>query len=232
MPTQGRFELCPNIDNVNAGVSVRMYDCAGLLSATTDAPHLVAWPKPKVTAQHPIDDYQDVWTGVGSLTDLWDNWNDAAGNDGDTTYNWTNTTSKQQVGHGQTAATLGIDADTIIRSWQAAARGPVANIVHRTVAGGTKFNGSLYTSLSNLLGLANPSTAYLGVLAVVIRSSGSWAIADVDAIRFGLQTGAADHDYEWRATSIMLQWLTYATTLPLTTTPTLPAGGFVQTGMF
>jgi len=235
MPTDTEntyFELCPDIDDVNAAISVRMYDCAGLLGATTDAPHLVAWPKPKVTAQHPIDDYADVWTGVGSLTDLYKNWDDAAGNDGDTTYNWTNTTDKQQVGHGQTAATIGIDADTIIRSYFVATEGPVANIVHRTASGGTKWAGYLYTGLSALVSLVNPGTTYLGVNTAITRSSGSWAIADVDAIRFGLQTAAADHDYEWRATSIMLQWLTYLTTLPLTTTPTLPAGGFVQTGMF
>jgi hypothetical protein len=226
------LQLCPNIDNVDADISVRMYDCVGMQGNAAGAPHLTAWPKAKVTAQHPIDEYADVWTGVGSLTDLWDNWNDAAGNDGDTTYNWTNTTDKQQVGHGQTAATLGIDADTVLTAYDVATRGPVANLVHRTVAGGTKFLASLYTSFSALATVSNPGTTYFGQIESIIRSSGSWAIADVDSIRFGLQTAATDHDYEWRATSIMLQWCTYLTTLPLTTTPTLPAGGFVQTGMF
>jgi hypothetical protein len=199
------------------------------------APHLTAWPKAKVTAQHPIDDYADNWTGVGDLSDLYKNWDDAAGNDGDTTYNWTNTTDKQQVGHGETAATIGIDADTIIRSYQAAARGPVANIVHKTSGAGTKWDGYTYFALATSVALPAPGTSYIGALHVLTRSSGSWAIADVDAIRFGLQTGpagGAGHDMKWHATSIMLQWLTYLTTLPLTTTPTLPAGGFVQTGMF
>ena len=226
------LQLCPNIDNVDADISVRMYDCVGMQGNAAGAPHLTAWPLAKVTAQHPIDEYADVWTGVGSLTDLWDNWNDAAGNDGDTTYNWTNTTNKQQVGLGETAATLSISGETVFTAYGAATRGPVANLVHRTVAGGTKFVASLYTSLSALVGISNPGTTYFGQIESIIRSSGSWAIADVDSIRFGLQTAATDHDYEWRATSIMLQWCTYLTTLPLTTTPTLPAGGFVQTGMF
>ena len=216
---------CPNIDNVNAGISVRMTDCVGLKSLlSADAPHLVHWPIGKVTRQTPINDSvgQDQWTGYPEATDQYKNWWDAAGNDGDSSYNKATTTSLQQGSGGASAATLGISGDTVILSTGGFGVGPVGNLVHRTVSGvGSKYSVAFYAGSANDQTLNDPGTSYIGVSVPLVRSSGSWTISDVDGISFGLKTLSSSHDKEERCTMEMLQWVTYSDVLPLTTTPSL-----------
>ena len=229
VPASNYLLFCPNIDNVNAGISVRMTDCVGLGSTSSaDAPHLVHWPIGKVAGQHPISDEVgwDEWTGYPDTTNAYTNWDDGAGNDGDTSYNSATTIGLQQRGLGQSAATLGISGDTVIAAESAAGQGPVANLVDRTVSGvGSKYAVNFICDLTASVGLADPGTTYAAKWVPMTRSSGSWTIADVDAVHFGLETGASSHDKEERCTMIQVHWCTYSATLPLTTTPSLPPTG-------
>jgi hypothetical protein len=219
------YFLCPAYSN--AGIDVYMDDLAGFRgTAAADAPHLTHFPKAQVHRQLAIGNsatYNE-WTGVGDLTDKWKNWDDAAGNDGDTTYNWTNTTSKRQASTGQSAATVGITGHTVLYQYDDGYIGPALNVVHKCAGAGTKYNGAGLNSLGTVINeLSGPgAVAYEGAMARMRRTAGTnWTVADLANLEFGCQTPAADHNKEWRVSLCMVQWPTYASTLPLTTTPNL-----------
>jgi len=218
----------------NAAITVYLDDVARDFSTSSgDAPHLVDWPDPEIHRQLAIGETtaDSWWKDAAKNNAEYTEWDDAAGNDGDATYNWQDAsagTNKYQRSDGQTEATVGIDTHTVIQSYQIGElnTAPVINIVHRN-ASGTKFGGMVAHSLGPDRGIATPGASYTGAAALLNRSSGSWSISDLTTIEFGcgIPTGA-EHDMAWRVSMCMLQWLTYVDVYNHEdfTTPSLPGG--------
>ena len=211
---------------VDVGVDLRLDDIAGLSSTSSaDAPHLAAVPVVTVDAQHPASDVgaQQDWAGVPVNPSSYANWDDATGNDGDTSYAAVGPSygTYHQDSLMESLATLGWDASATILQY-AAGVGPVASYVHKTAS--TKFNGSAICDLATTVSLTKPGAAYEGGLQRLTRSGGgSWARADVDALHAGAQLDADGDDAEWRITSFMLQWcICNNVYLPLTPPPMIP----------
>jgi len=206
------FYACPAV--ANAAIYVTLDDVAGLRStASADAPHLKDWPKPEVHRQLAIGDTaEEDWTGYPDTTDKYKNWGitlDSAGPDNDTSYNrnastWAN---KHLASDGQTEATVGIDAHTVIQGVDEA--GPVCNIVYRDEGDGTKWAGAYYNSLGTAGALAQPGTTYIGAAGLFFQSGG-WVITDLTDLNFGCQVpNGASHNLTWRVTLCLMQWLVY-----------------------
>jgi hypothetical protein len=230
-PDSPNIRLAPGLGGVDSGINVTFDDAVLLFSfSAADAPHLTAWPKAEVHRQLAIGDTAtDAWGKAGDALGTGDfgEWDDAAGNDGDTSFNWADNTSLAQKSDGQTAATVGITGHTVITAGSTDIA-PIMQIVHRIQAdGGSKFSGFVQNSLGPSNAVGEPGGTYEGDTFAMQRSSGSWTVADLAAIEFGLGTGASGHDEEWRATLCMLQWCTYDSTLPLTKLPERVTGQII-----
>jgi len=217
--TVGTYGVAPN-------VALRIDDAVGLFSTSAaDAPHLAAWPIAKVDAQHPISDTATHEWGVsGSFVGTYyDFWDDATGNDGDTTYLYSAQSAKTQTSNMESLATLGWNANATV--FESATKiGPVLSCVHRTV-GGTKFEGFGTTNLSSDVNVSDPGSTYVGNLYRLTHAD-TWARADAGTITSGLKTGTSDRD--WRVTLMMLQWVICDNEfLPLVGAPMIPQGGIV-----
>jgi len=205
-----------------ANVDIRLDDICGFYSTSaSDAPHLLAAPIAKVAAQHPISDMgcSLTWTRFTGTNDWYTYWDEATGNDGDTTY----------LGGGQeclqtslfeSAATLGWGGSAVILE-QGAGVGPVWSAVYRSIASGTKWVYTTYCDLANNVTLADPGTTYVGVLKRLTRTSGSWADDDLGTLKAG-GLGGTTVDRPCAITTLMLQWTYYDTTLSLTPAPMIP----------
>ena len=163
---------------VAPNVALRIDDAVGLITTSAaDAPHLAAWPLAKVDAQHPISDTATKeWLDMPSQDQtFYDHWNDATGNDGDTTYLSSAQTAKTQTSAMESLATLGWNANATVFSYKypstGAIYGPVLSCVHCTV-GGTKFQGYGVTNLSTDVGVIDPGSTYVGRVNHLVRSSG------------------------------------------------------------
>lgn len=214
---------------VAPNVALRIDDAVGLITTSAaDAPHLAAWPLAKVDAQHPISDTaSDDWltepggSGVKAL-----HWDDATGNDGDTTYLSSAQTAKTQTSSMESLATLGWNASATVFSYKYPSTGiiygPVLSSVHKTV-GGTKFEGFAVNNLSTDQNVIDPGSTYVGRVDHLIRSSGLWARADAGTIIPGFKTGTSDRN--WQVTLMMLQWTICDNEyLPLAVPPMIPQG--------
>jgi hypothetical protein len=214
---------CPPIGSVNAGIYVTHDDMCGLKGAAGDSPTTTAWPKPGVHRQLAISDVAANWTASGGGAGSYVEWDDAAGNDGDTTRNYASASLKTQYGKGQTAATMGITGHTIIHAAGDASRAPLFNAIYKSAGAGTKWgvkpwNGYGTGSETEII---DRGTSYAGE-AQIFDCTGSpytWAAADVGGLNFGMQT-LDPIDRLCNVTLCMMQWLTYITTLPLVSAPT------------
>lgn len=196
----------------------------GYSTDAADAPHLAQVPILSVCASHPqgagLNAAFTLVPNSGERADQ--DWDDAAGNDGDTTYLYAATTSKKQDSDMQSADDL---------SWNASAT-IAHNPIHTTVskAGGTGTKWHTYSlvldSLGNELAAAGgivKNTSYGATGLSLARSSGSWGRADLGDMVAGCQTATMDHDTQWNVTSMMMQWL-YCDNeyLPLAPRPMVP----------
>ena len=212
---------------VDSGCHMLLGDLSGTYS-NADAPHASAVPKPIQYYQKPTAEgtWEEAgWTGVGDATDKYKNWDDLA-NDGDTTHNAVTVGNQKLSSDLETRATVGIGAgDSLL--YPAYAPGPV--IVHR-YASGSKFDGEGFLRLGATDGTAwawgDPTASYAGVkVANQARpGGGNWAVDDLDTMEMACQTGAGEHDEEWRVTKEGVLWAAYSASNPLTTTPSLPGG--------
>ena len=211
---------------VAPNVALRIDDAVGLVTTSAaDAPHLAAWPIAKVDAQHPISDTATHEWGVSGnfVGTYYDFWDDATGNDGDTTYLYSAQSAKTQTSNMESLATLGWNANVTV--FESATKiGPVLSCVHRTV-GGTKFEGFGTTNLSSDITVVDPGSTYVGNLYRLTHTD-TWARADAGTITAGFKTGTSDR--EWRVTLMMLQWTICDNEyLPLVGAPMIPQGSIV-----
>ena len=218
---------------VAPNVALRIDDAVGLVTTSAaDAPHLAAWPLAKVDAQHPISDTATHEWGVsGSFVGTYyDFWDDATGNDGDTTYLYSAQSTKTQTSNMESLATLGWNANATVFEYKYPSTGiiygPVLSCVHKTV-GGTKFEGFGTTNLTTDQGVGDPGSTYVGRVDQLIRSPyTAWTRADAGTITAGFKTGTSDRD--WRVTLMMLQWTICDNEfLPLVGAPMIPQGSIV-----
>ena len=196
--------------------------CAAVSSDPNDAPHITAPPIGKISAQHPnaAGDNAD-WTlypNTGERADQ--DWGDAAGNDGDTTYLKVVTTALHQDSHMQSYSDLGWGAGATIL------HNPIYSAISRIVNGvGTKWACHTLCDLAAVLTFTSPGYSYTGFGNSFTRSSGSWDKADLGTMSVGAQTDAMGMDREWRITSLMMQWLYTDTSLVKAPPPMIPQGG-------
>jgi len=213
---------------INIGVDLRLDDICGLSSTNSaNAPHITAVQVVTVDAQHPSTD-----TGATSSSWLptphadphvyYDKWDDATGNDGDTTYlSCLAILEQEQTSGMESLATLGWDASATVLQY-AAGVGPVWSVVHKTAS--SKWDADAISSLSTDEVVTKPGAAYGGRLKRLTRTGGgSWSRADVGNIFAGAQIGPDGVDAAWVITSLMLQWvLCNNVYLPLTPAPMIP----------
>jgi hypothetical protein len=217
---------------VAPSVALRIDDAVGLITTSAaDAPHLAAWPIAKVDAQHPISDTGGTvgeWVRNSGTADYYTYWDDATGNDGDTTYLSSAQTAKTNTSAMESLATLGWNASATVFEYKYPSTGiiygPVLSCVHRTV-GGTKFEGFGTTNLTTDQNVTDPGSTYVGRVDQLIRSPyTAWTRADAGTIIPGFKTGTNDRD--WRVTLMMLQWTICDNEfLPLAGAPMIPQGG-------
>ena len=196
--------------------------CAAVSSDPNDAPHITAPPIGKISAQHPTaaGDNAD-WTlfpNTGERADQ--DWDDATGNDGDSTYLKVVTTALHQDSHMQSADTLGWGAGA------APLHNPIYSLVHRMVSGiGSKWAAFTLCDLVTAITLTAPGYSYEGYGRSFTRSSGSWARDDLGTMSVGGQTSATGMDREWRITTLLMQWLFTDSSLVKAPPPMIPQGG-------
>jgi len=216
---------------VAPNVALRIDDAVGLITTSAaDAPHLAAWPLAKVDAQHPISDTGATvgeWVRNSGTADYYTYWDDATGNDGDTTYLSSAQTAKTNTSAMESLATLGWNASATVFEYKRPSTGiiygPVLSSVHKTV-GGTKFEGFAVNNLSTDQNVTDPGSTYVGRVDRLIRSPyTAWTRADAGTIIAGFKTGTSDRD--WRVTLMMLQWTICDNEyLPLAGAPMIPQG--------
>jgi len=219
---------------VAPNVALRIDDAVGLITTSAaDAPHLAAWPLAKVDAQHPISDTGGTvgeWVRNSGTADYYTYWDDATGNDGDTTYLSSAQTAKTNTSAMESLATLGWNASATVFEYKYPSTGiiygPVLSSVHKTV-GGTKFEGFGTTNLTTDQNVTDPGSTYVGRVDQLIRSPyTAWTRADAGTIIPGFKTGTSDRD--WRVTLMMLQWTICDNEfLPLVGAPMIPQGSIV-----
>jgi len=196
--------------------------CAAVSSDANDAPHITAPPIGKISAQHPTaaGDNAD-WTlfpNTGERADQ--DWDDATGNDADSTYLKVVTTGLHQDSHMEDADTLGWGAGA------APLHNPIYSLVHRMVSGiGSKWSAFTLCDLVTAITLTAPGYSYGGYGRSFTRSSGSWGRDDLGTMSVGGQTSATGMDREWRITTLMLQWLFTDSSLVKAPAPMIPQGG-------
>ena len=205
-------------------VDVRLDDIGGMYSlSASDAPHLAAAPIVKVAAQHPNSDAGCTlnWARNSGTEDYYTYWDEATGNDGDTTY-LHGGQALLQTSLFESAATLGWGGSAVILE-QGAGVGPVWSAVYRSIAAGTKWGYKTYCTspAANNVDLVDPGTTYVGVLKQLTRTSGSWADDDLGTLKAGA-LGGDTVDRPCAITTLMLQWAYYDTTLALTPAPMIP----------
>ena len=201
--------------------------CAAVSSDSNDAPHITAPPIGKMSAQHPTaagdnDAGPPVgWTPYPNTGERYDqDWDDATGNDGDTTYNKATTTSQKRDSHMQSADTLGWGAGA------APLHNPIYSLVHRMVSGiGSKWSAFTLCDLVTAITLTAPGYSYGGYGRSFTRSSGSWGRDDLGTMSVGGQTSATGMDREWRITTLLMQWLFTDSSLVKAPAPMIPQGG-------
>ena len=219
---------------VAPNVALRIDDAVGLVTTSAaDAPHKAAWPIAKVDAQHPISDSGATvgeWIRNSGTADYYTYWDDATGNDGDTTYLYSAQTAKTNTSAMESLATLGWNASATVFEYKdpltGIIYGPVLSSVHKTV-GGTKFEGFGTTNLTTDQNVTDPGSTYVGRVDQLIRSPyTAWTRADAGTIIPGFKTGTSDRD--WRVTLMMLQWTICDNEfLPLVGAPMIPQGSIV-----
>ena len=208
---------------IDAGIAIRLDDvCGGTSTSAADAPHLAALPIALVDAQHPATDTGAslTWTRYpGTGESYYQDWDDATGNDGDTTCLAINSASTAiQTSGMETLATLGWAAGAVILE-NGTGVGPLWSVVHNSVSV-NKFTCNAYSTLSADVTVTKPGSTYEGKGLRLTRSGGgSWARADLDSIFAGGKNVSTDG--EWRITSLMLQWLYSEASLALTPRPTM-----------
>ena len=209
----------PQIDAVNLGITIGLDDMCGMLGDYADIPMLVQWPKVQVNRQLAIGEAGggfDGWTGTPDNTNQYTNWDDAAGNDGDTSYNAGASTSLGQASTGQSAATVGISGNTILPCYYNSAIGPAINIIRRNANAG-KWAVTTYNSLGTGTTVPNPGASYDGLAGLFTKtgSPATWNSGHLASLNFGLLTGISGHNADARCTLCMMQWPSYASLLPL-----------------
>lgn len=205
-----------------SGVDVRVDDIAGLYSADPDdAPHKAGVPIVKVAAQHPNSDTgcTTQWIRYTGTNAYYTYWDEATGNDGDTTY-LAGGQAVTQESLFETAATVGMGEGAVILEC-AAGVGPVWSAVLRAWATGTKWAQETHCTLAADNAIPLPSTSYVGDLYPLTRTSGSWTADDLATLKAGGK-GGAEVDKPPAITTLMLQWAYYDDTLTLTPTPMFP----------
>jgi len=210
---------------IDIGVDLRIDDvCAATSTSKADAPHLAAVPIGTVDAQHPAGagDHADWAQYPGSGEQKYQDWDDATGNDGNTTYLVGANTAQLQDSAMESLATLGWgESAAVLRS-------PVwSGVIKSTSSGGTKWAANTHCNLANDETVTNPGGDWVGELHSLTRTSGSWARADAGSITAGGETGAADMTMNFLITSVMLQWLISEGSLPLTPPPMIPQGSII-----
>ncbi|RPJ21156.1 MAG: hypothetical protein EHM35_18585 [Planctomycetaceae bacterium] len=197
--------------------------CAAYSTTAGDAPHLAAVPIGKVMAQRPSGAGTNAqWTDHAGGTGVYGEWDDTTGNDGDSTYNTTATTSKKQDSAMQSADTLGWAGNAAVL------HAPIYTIVHKQTAG-TKWAGKTLCNYAVTGDITAPSTSYVGwATPLVFNVEGvTWINVKIEWIEVGAQKGAADHDETWRVSMLLLQWLYTEATLPLAPPPTIVQGSII-----
>ena len=219
---------------VSPNVALRIDDTCGLwTTSATDAPHLAAWPIAMVDAQHAVaDSTHNMFTMFPNGGESrWQDWDDATGNDGDSTYlvGGTYGSADAQNSTMESLATLGWNASATVIEWKTATGGysvcgPVLGFVCKSGAG-TKFSATTFCNLATAVSLDDPGSSYKGELRRLPRTSGVWARADAGTILPGLVMSATGNDILLRVTTMMLQWLICNNEyLPLAATPMIPQG--------
>ena len=219
----------------NLGINVWLDDLVPMAGHTDAiAPHLLTWPVPKVVASHPKGDIsgRSDWTRVPNTGELYyQDWDDATGDDGDTTYLWTSGGyPKEMWSDGQTAADLGLAADAVVLHQSNTFNdrfGPASNLVHKTSLPAGSKNAM---KLHHLNG-ANPlqgmvGTSWVGYTNLYQRASGVWLRSDIGG-ELGFLTDNL-HNWIYNVTMLMFQYVVSEEELPLADGP---AEGITETAV-
>ena len=210
---------------VSVGVDLRLDDICGLSSTSIDdAPHKAQAPVVTVDAQHPAGEgTASQWTRNTGAGTWYSHWDDATGNDGDTTYLYVPQygVSVSQNSAMESVATLGWNGSaTVLES--ASGVGPVWSGVHRTTS--TKWGAGASCNLGTVETIVKPGATYEGELLRITRAGGAhWARSDADSMIIGAGIDDMGVDGDWAMTSLMAQWcLCNNVYLPLTPPPMIP----------
>jgi len=210
---------------IDIGVDLRIDDvCAATSTSKADAPHLTAVPIGTVDAQHPAGagDHAD-WLAVpGSGEERYEDWDDATGNDGNTTYLGGFEVSQVQDSAMESLATLGWGESAAVL------RAPVwSGVIKSSADGEEKWLANTHCNLANDENVLLPGTTWVGDLHSLTKTSGSWARADAGTITAGAATGAGSMALDFSITLVMLQWLISEGSLPLTPAPMITQGSII-----